>query len=103
MKNTSYEEKLLSAIMGSPLIPRDEASNNELKDRTEQALRTLTPVEQKVLKMRFGLEDGTEHSVEEVSLSFERTPEEIREIEATALRKMRHPSRIREQLATVRG
>ena len=56
-------------------------------------LRTLTPREERVIKMRFGLEDGSEHTLEEVGQSFQVTRERIRQIEAKALRKLRHPSR----------
>ena len=56
-------------------------------------LRTLTPREEKIIKMRFGLEDGSEHTLEEVGQSFAVTRERIRQIEAKALRKLRHPSR----------
>ena len=62
---------------------------------TEQVLNTLTPREERVLKMRFGLEDGTERTLEEVGQAFGVTRERIRQIEAKALRKLRHPSRSR--------
>jgi RNA polymerase primary sigma factor len=58
-------------------------------------LRTLTPREEKIMKMRFGLEDGAEHTLEEVGRSFAVTRERIRQIEAKALRKLRQPSRSR--------
>jgi RNA polymerase primary sigma factor len=64
-----------------------------LKEYTSQVLRTLTPREERVIKMRFGLEDGSEHTLEEVGQSFQVTRERIRQIEAKALRKLRHPSR----------
>ena len=64
-----------------------------LKEYTSQVLRTLTPREERVVKMRFGLEDGSEHTLEEVGQSFQVTRERIRQIEAKALRKLRHPSR----------
>jgi RNA polymerase primary sigma factor len=67
--------------------------NVNLKEQTAQVLRTLTPREEKVIKMRFGLEDGSEHTLEEVGQSFAVTRERIRQIEAKALRKLRHPSR----------
>ena len=67
--------------------------NVNLKDQTAQVLRTLTPREEKVIKMRFGLEDGSEHTLEEVGQSFAVTRERIRQIEAKALRKLRHPAR----------
>ena len=62
---------------------------------TEQVLNTLTPREERIIKMRFGLEDGTEHTLEEVGQNFGVTRERIRQIEAKALRKLRHPSRNR--------
>jgi len=62
---------------------------------TENVLNTLTPREERVIKMRFGLEDGTEHTLEEVGQNFAVTRERIRQIEAKALRKLRHPSRSR--------
>jgi RNA polymerase primary sigma factor len=58
-------------------------------------LHTLSPREEKVVKMRFGLEDGSEHTLEEVGRSFAVTRERIRQIEAKALRKLRHPARSR--------
>ena len=68
-----------------------------------QVLRTLTPREEKVIKMRFGLEDGSEHTLEEVGQSFAVTRERIRQIEAKALRKLRHPSRSRKLRAFMDG
>ena len=67
----------------------------DLKERTAQVLRTLTPRDEKIMKMRFGLEDGLEHTLEEVGRSFAVTRERIRQIEARALRKLRQPSRSR--------
>ena len=66
-----------------------------LKEMTEQVLNTLTPREERIIKMRFGLEDGTEYTLEEVGQNFGVTRERIRQIEAKALRKLRHPSRNR--------
>ena len=74
-----------------------------LKEYTSQVLRTLTPREERVIKMRFGLEDGSEHTLEEVGQSFQVTRERIRQIEAKALRKLRHPSRSRKLKAFVDG
>ena len=74
-----------------------------LKEYTSQVLRTLTPREERVIKMRFGLEDGSEHTLEEVGQSFQVTRERIRQIEAKALRKLRHPSRSRKLKAFVEG
>jgi RNA polymerase primary sigma factor len=67
----------------------------DLKERTAQVLRTLTPRDEKIMKMRFALEDGLEHTLEEVGRSFAVTRERIRQIEARALRKLRQPSRSR--------
>jgi len=73
--------------------PAEAVINLNLKEQTESVLQTLTPREEKVIKMRFGLEDGSEHTLEEVGHSFAVTRERIRQIEAKALRKLRHPSR----------
>src|SRR6202047_5430598 len=73
--------------------PSDAVINLNLKEHTASALKTLTPREEKILKMRFGLEDGSEHTLEEVGQRFAVTRERIRQIEAKALRKLRHPSR----------
>ena len=75
--------------------PAEAVINVNLKDQTSQVLRTLTPREEKVIKMRFGLEDGSEHTLEEVGQSFAVTRERIRQIEAKAIRKLRPPSRSR--------
>jgi RNA polymerase primary sigma factor len=64
-----------------------------LKDHTETVLKSLTPREEQVLKLRFGIGDGTEHTLEEVGRTFNVTRERIRQIEYKALRKLRHPSR----------
>jgi RNA polymerase primary sigma factor len=73
--------------------PAEAVINVNLKERTDYVLRTLNPREEKIIKMRFGLEDGSEHTLEEVGRSFDVTRERIRQIEAKALRKLRHPSR----------
>ena len=73
--------------------PSDVASHTLLKDQLEEVLSTLTPREEKVLKLRFGLEDGRSRTLEEVGKEFNVTRERIRQIEAKALRKLRHPSR----------
>ncbi|PYS07562.1 MAG: RNA polymerase sigma factor RpoD, partial [Acidobacteria bacterium] len=75
--------------------PADAVININLKEMTEQVLNTLTPREERIIKMRFGLEDGTEHTLEEVGQNFGVTRERIRQIEAKALRKLRHPGRNR--------
>src|SRR2546425_8089348 len=75
--------------------PSDAVINLNLKEQTASALKTLTPREEKIIKMRFGLDDGSEHTLEEVGQTFDVTRERIRQIEAKALRKLRHPSRSR--------
>jgi RNA polymerase primary sigma factor len=75
------------------ISPAETIINRDLKVQTANALRTLTRREEKVIKMRFGLEDGSEHTLEEVGQCFAVTRERIRQIEAKALRKLRHPSR----------
>jgi len=83
------------------ISPSDAVISVNLKEYTSQVLRTLTPREERVIKMRFGLEDGSEHTLEEVGQSFQVTRERIRQIEAKALRKLRHPSRSRKLKAFV--
>jgi RNA polymerase primary sigma factor len=75
------------------ISPADAVINLNLREQTAQVLKTLTPREEKIIKMRFGLEDGSEHTLEEVGQNFAVTRERIRQIEAKALRKLRHPSR----------
>ena len=75
------------------LAPADAASNTMLKEQLADVLDTLTPREEKVLRLRFGLEDGRSRTLEEVGKEFNVTRERIRQIEAKALRKLRHPSR----------
>jgi len=76
--------------------PAESAMENNLKERTARVLRTLSPREEKVLRMRFGMEDGSAHTLEEVGRCFDVTRERIRQIEAKALRKLRHSSRSKE-------
>jgi RNA polymerase primary sigma factor len=73
--------------------PSEAAIGLDLKDQTASVLRTLTPREERIIKMRFGLEDGTQRTLEEVGHAFSVTRERIRQIEAKALRKLRHSSR----------
>ena len=73
--------------------PQDSAAYTLLKEQLEEVMNTLTPREAKVLKLRFGLEDGKARTLEEVGREFQVTRERIRQIEAKALRKLRHPSR----------
>ena len=77
----------------STMPPVEAASLNLLKDQVEEVLSTLTPRERRVLQLRFGLEDGRSRTLEEVGKEFGVTRERIRQIEAKALRKLRHPSR----------
>ncbi len=77
------------------LPPPDAASRQLLKEQIDDVLSTLTPREQRVLQLRFGLEDGRSRTLEEVGREFNVTRERIRQIEAKALRKLRHPSRSR--------
>jgi RNA polymerase primary sigma factor len=77
----------------SGISPSEAVINLDLREQTAQVLKTLTPREEKIIKMRFGLEDGSEHTLEEVGQNFAVTRERIRQIEAKALRKLRHPSR----------
>ena len=73
--------------------PSDAAIKLNLKEQTASLLKTLTPREERIIKMRFGMEDGSEHTLEEVGNTFAVTRERIRQIEAKALRKLRHPAR----------
>jgi RNA polymerase primary sigma factor len=75
--------------------PSEAAINLNLKEQMASMLKTLTTREERIIKMRFGLDDGNEHTLEEVGQSFAVTRERIRQIEAKALRKLRHPSRSR--------
>ena len=77
----------------STLAPNDAAMYSSLREVTKEVLDTLTPREAKVLRMRFGIEMNTDHTLEEVGKQFDVTRERIRQIEAKALRKLRHPSR----------
>ncbi len=73
--------------------PADAVANSDLKERVREALKSLAPREEKVLKMRFGIDIASEHTLEEVGKDFSVTRERIRQIEVKALRKLRHPSR----------
>ena len=83
--------------------PAEAVISLNLKEQTESVLKTLTPREEKVIKMRFGVGDGSEHTLEEVGQNFAVTRERIRQIEAKALRKLRHPSRSRKLRAFLEG
>jgi RNA polymerase primary sigma factor len=75
------------------ISPSEAVINLNLREQTAEVLKTLSPREEKIVKMRFGLQDGGEHTLEEVGQHFAVTRERIRQIEAKALRKLRHPSR----------
>ena len=92
-----------SAIATHPQRVAEAVINLNLKEQTEAVLKTLTPREEKVIKMRFGVGDGSEHTLEEVGQNFAVTRERIRQIEAKALRKLRHPSRSRKLKAFLEG
>ncbi len=77
----------------SGVSPSEAMIRVNLKEQTASVLRTLNPREESIIRMRFGLEDGSEHTLEEVGQNFQVTRERIRQIEAKALRKLRHPSR----------
>jgi RNA polymerase primary sigma factor len=73
--------------------PANAVVNMNLQEQTRKVLATLTPREEKVLRMRFGIGEKSDHTLEEVGQNFDVTRERIRQIEAKALRKLRHPSR----------
>ena len=77
------------------VLPVDAAINSNLRETTTRVLATLTPREERVLRMRFGIGMNTDHTLEEVGQQFSVTRERIRQIEAKALRKLKHPSRSR--------
>ncbi|MEC8037028.1 MAG: sigma-70 family RNA polymerase sigma factor, partial [Pseudomonadota bacterium] len=77
------------------IIPVEAAINNNLRESTTRVLSSLTPREERVLRMRFGIGMNTDHTLEEVGQQFSVTRERIRQIEAKALRKLKHPSRSR--------
>ena len=83
----------VDAAMQAGLAPSDSALYASLREATKDVLDSLTPREAKVLRMRFGIEMNTDHTLEEVGKQFDVTRERIRQIEAKALRKLRHPSR----------
>ncbi len=78
------------------LSPIDAAARQMLREQVQSALTSLSEREREVLELRFGLKDGKDHTLEEVSRYFDVTRERIRQIEAKALRKLRHPSRSRQ-------
>ncbi|MEE9543908.1 MAG: sigma-70 family RNA polymerase sigma factor, partial [Thermodesulfobacteriota bacterium] len=76
-------------------VPHDEMISNDLMGHMNEVLSTLSPREEKVLRMRFGIGESKDHTLEEVGAHFKVTRERIRQIEAKALRKLRHPKRCR--------
>ncbi len=89
-EDNHYGDFLEDKTRGAPV---DHVANASLADQTRKVLSTLTPREEKVLRMRFGIAEKTDHTLEEVGQSFDVTRERIRQIEAKALRKLRHPCR----------
>ena len=92
------EDSASSAISSrtrTPSCPLDSAIQSNLKETTTRVLSSLTPREERVLRMRFGIGMNTDHTLEEVGQQFSVTRERIRQIEAKALRKLKHPSRSR--------
>ncbi|HJL38654.1 MAG TPA: RNA polymerase sigma factor RpoD, partial [Polyangiaceae bacterium LLY-WYZ-15_(1-7)] len=87
----------------SAVSPVDAVINGNLEDQTRRVLKTLTPREEKVLRMRFGIGEKSDHTLEEVGQDFEVTRERIRQIEAKALRKLRHPSRSKQLRSFIDG
>jgi RNA polymerase primary sigma factor len=83
--------------------PSEMVASNDLKERVREVLKTLAPREEKVLKMRFGIDVASEHTLEEVGKDFAVTRERIRQIEVKALRKLRHPSRSKRLLPFLEG
>ena len=83
--------------------PSDSVSNLNLSDQTKKVLATLTPREEQVLRLRFGIGEKSDHTLEEVGQQFAVTRERIRQIEAKALRKLRHPSRSKRLKSFVEG
>jgi RNA polymerase primary sigma factor len=83
--------------------PVDALMNVRLKEKTRAALKSLTPREEAILRMRFGVDDATERTLEEVGRSYALTRERIRQIESKALKKLRHPSRSQLLLALLKS
>ena len=85
------------------LSPLESAINYDLQEQVRRVLQTLTPREEKVLRRRFGIGEAADHTLEEVGQEFDVTRERIRQIEAKALRKLRHPSRSKRLKSFVEG
>jgi RNA polymerase primary sigma factor len=91
---TEEDSHLGDFVEDKGIVPADDTViSMDLAAQTRKVLATLTPREEKVLRMRFGIGERTEHTLEEVGQDFSVTRERIRQIEAKALRKLRHPSR----------
>ena len=92
-----YEESRLGDVVEDKYAvnPQDAGVERSLSDQTRRVLATLAPREERVLKKRFGIGERANHTLEEVGHDFDVTRERIRQIEAKALRKLRHPSRSR--------
>jgi RNA polymerase primary sigma factor len=87
----------------SAVSPLEAVIGRNLESQTEEVLKTLTPREERVLRLRFGIGDGCDHTLEEVGQQFDVTRERIRQIEAKALRKLRHPTRSKKLKSFVEG
>lgn len=99
-EDNHYGDFLEDKTHGAPI---DIVASQSLSDQTKKVLATLTSREEKVLRMRFGIGEKTDHTLEEVGQSFDVTRERIRQIEAKALRKLRHPSRSKKLKAFIEG
>jgi RNA polymerase primary sigma factor len=99
------EESHLGDFLEDPryLSPAEQMMQLNLREQTQAVLGLLSPREQTILRLRFGLDGGSEHTLEEVGQSFAVTRERIRQIEAKALRKLRHPSRSHRLRALLQG
>ena len=92
---TPLEGEIAVGGAKNAVLPLDSAIQENLKETTTRVLASLTPREERVLRMRFGIGMNTDHTLEEVGQQFSVTRERIRQIEAKALRKLKHPSRSR--------
>jgi RNA polymerase primary sigma factor len=92
----------LTVVDTSSISPLEELIGEQQRQKTAKVLKTLAPREESIIKLRFGLDNASEHTLEEIGLRYRLTRERIRQIEAKALRKLRHPSRAR-RLITLWG
>ena len=98
------ESRLVDFIEDKKIAPPGEATvNHNLKEQTKKILSTLTPRQEKIVRMRFGIEEKADHTLEEVGQDYNLTRERIRQIEEKALRKLRHPSRSKKLRAFIEG